>query len=902
MATRIRTQRRSLDPNGPPPVFVITSDRSQCIVEVATDPMLFDGSLAARRTAANHFSNAGSPVAVAAGRATFYTLDVGAFTAIYRNRTTPGLYYRAIAFDVAAGPREETTPLFIPTAVARRPPMPAARGLSGSLLWLKAEGNRVLDENGDPVVLRGVVRSGLEYTAPNTPDPTGVVRSRSRTAAGMTAAEAAEITNHWDANVVRVPINQEWTLTRANYLADLDATIAMYAANGAYTMLALARLDDRRAFGIDATTGLPTQNPPLPEENTLALWRQLAERYRRQPAVLYDIFNEPHLPLPSDTDFLFQRPAGGETDPPWVSRWHEWVRRIEQVIHHQNQLALLFVSGVAWGLDLRNFPVLQPNGAPLPNTVYSSHIFLPNGRLGAVTPANLDGVFGAATALPESHPVFAGAWGGPAAQLADLDALESYLRGRHRYRNGSWRGGVGWTASSWADEPLLVERGTTSAVRGGRTVSWRTFTMAGAHNQPTEVGELVVGSLRTMPIAAVVDFDRARPRGSRNRYRVTVSTPRRGDILLVRGHDFTRGTRIEITTGGVTRRVDPSARLPALLMVSSLPTTVPLGAATLTVVRPDGLTSEPVAVTVVAGAAPDSIDLLPGAAKAAPFTIAFIANPRVTRVGGAIVADPIQAARGRFNSAVARGLQALFAVRESLLHPYADEIRVVARFTPPAAGMAPLCEHQPGGLTYPNQANITAYLAAAVLPADVCYAVFREPAFNRATADFTVDGPAAFLDHGFSFDAVHGQHSRVTTQPGVVAMHAPPMTSMTPIHEFGHAMSSSGNGACGDLYVDDVNVGFVMNRKRRPTVVSPFPAVFARYGGTDYPTDRPRGAYVGRGGIGYAHWHNYGAELIDRRRPNLMDNFNLAANRRLCLLDELTRRFLRDRIEAKLRR
>jgi endoglucanase len=902
MPTRIRTQRRSLDPSGPPPVFVITSDRGFGVVEVATDPMLFDGSLASRRTPATYFSSEGSGlIPLPAGRSTFYTLDLAAFRAIYQARTTPGVYYRAVGLDAPAGPRDATAPLFLPTAVARRPPTPAPRGISASLLWLRVDGNRIVDENGDPVVLRGVVRSGLEYTAPGTLDPTGVARTSARAAAGITPAEAAEIANHWGANVVRVPINQEWALTRAGYLDDLDRTIALYAANGAYTMLALSRLDARRAFGFDAASGRPSMNPPLPEENTLALWRQLAERYRRQPAVLYDIFNEPHLPLASDTDFLFQRPAGGETDAPWVAMWHEWVRRIEQVIHHQNQLALLFVSGVAWGLDLRSFPVRLANGSPLPNTVYSSHLFLPNPQLGPVAIPDLERVFGA-PALPAGHPVFAGAWGGPSAQLRELQTVETYLRSRHRYANGTWRGVVGWTAWSWADAPLLVERATGSAVRGGTTVSWRTFEMAAGHNRTTESGELVAGSLRAMPIAASADFDRARPRGSRSRYRVTVSTPRRGDILLVRGHDFTPGTFIEISAGGVTTRVNPSARLPALLMVASLPATVALGAATLTVVRPDGLRSEPVAVTVVAGAPPDSVVLLPGPLKPAPFTIAFVANPRVRRVGGAIVADPILAARARFNAAVASGMQALFAFRESLLHPYANEVRVVARFTPPAPGLAPLCERQLGAMTYPEQANVTAYLAAATVPADVCFAVFRAPAFKRPTAHRTVDGAATAGDQPFTFDAVVAQHPGATTRPGAVAIHAPPTSPMDMLHEFGHAVSSSTNGACTDLYLENANVGFVMNRKRRPSVVSPFPVRFARYDGTDYPTDRPRGAYVGRGGIGYAGWHNYGAELIDRRRPNLMDDYYSTANPRLCLLDELTRLFLRDRIEAKLRR
>ena len=41
---------------------------------------------------------------------------------------------------------------------------------------------------------------------------------------------------------------------------------------------------------------------PTPDANSSVLWRTLAERYRDEPAVLFDLFNEPHDPL--DDDFF----------------------------------------------------------------------------------------------------------------------------------------------------------------------------------------------------------------------------------------------------------------------------------------------------------------------------------------------------------------------------------------------------------------------------------------------------------------------------------------------------------------------------------------------------------------------------------------------------------------------
>lgn len=899
MSTRIKALRATMDPATPPPIFAITSDRSHCVVELATDPMLFEGALASRRKPANYFST--EPIPMPAGRAELYSLDLAAFRSFTSSPGLAGLYYRAAGTDDRGRVVEVTPASFLALAVARRPPTPKPRSLSAGLSWLAVEGNRVVDEAGDTVVLRGVVRSGLEYTEGVTLDPTGVARPSAREAAGITALEIAEIARSWQANVVRIPLNQQSALTRPEYLSDIDTTVQLLAANGAYTLLALSRLDNLRAFGIDAL-GRPSMNPPLPDENSLALWRMLAERYRREPAVLYDIFNEPHVPLDSDTDFLFERAAGGEDDPAWIGRWHDWVRRIEHVVHRQNQRALVFVSGRRFGLDLRGFPVTLGNGAPMPNIVYSAHLFFPNPQLGAAATADLDRVLGA-PALPAACPVFVGAWGGDGSQLIPLDALERYMRGRHRYRNGRWLGMAGWTAWSWADSPLLVERRDRTEVRGGVTVRWRTFEMSAGHNVPTAAGELVVGALRTMPLAASADFDRARPRGSRSRYRVSPSPPRHGDMLLVRGHDFTRGTTIEFASGGNVVPVGPTARLPFLLVVSDLPTTVPLGPAMLTVVRPDGARSEPVAVTVTADPPQAVTVLMPGAAKPSPYTIAFVAIPRVVTTAGVTVADPIMTQRPRFNHAVARSLQALFAFAETCLHPYADEIRVVARFDPAVPAAAPLARRNLSGRTVPDTANITAYLAAAALPADVCLAVFRGPAFGLAVARAATDALPGLLDPVYIYDGAPRRHPASTAQPGVVAIHAPPTSAMTPLHEFLHASSSNVHGDVDDLYEDVPVVLFEVNRKRRAAGATPLPVNFARYNGRDRATDLPEGTYPGRGGIGYpAGWRSYGAALIDRRRPNVMDNYYKADDLRQCVLDALTRRFLRDRIESKMRR
>jgi hypothetical protein len=75
------------------------------------------------------------------------------------------------------------------------------------------------------------------------------------------------------------------------------------------------------------------------------------------------------------------------------------------------------------------------------------------------------------------------------------------------------------------------------------------------------------------------------------------------------------------------------------------------------------------------------------------------------------------------------------------------------------------------------------------------------------------------------------------------------------------------------------------------------PAAFATVDGVAYSSD------LARDGLGYdPGWVSYHSELIERRRPNVMDNYFRAADQRECRLDKLTLKLMRDRIEWKLAR
>lgn len=304
--------------------------------------------------------------------------------------------------------------------------------LSHNLPPLRTSGNRIINSvTGDPVLLRGINRSGLEYS---DPDEQGFLSG-----ASISRAEIQVITQHWHTNILRLPFNQDFALcgragrTAEEYLQALDQVIYWASFFGAYTLLDLHWLDAERIYG-----GERNFVAPLPNAQCIELWSILARRYRDEPAVLYDLFNEPHDRLPDDP-WPLNKPDG-TTYPTSqlkvaMSEWQPWARALTEAIRNENPDALIFISGTNWAYDLRGMPI-----EGLDNVVYSTHVYPNKGD-------DWENVFGA---LSQSVPVFAGEIGGTESpdELEYVRRLLDYLR----------EGEIGWAAWSWIDQPNLITR------------------------------------------------------------------------------------------------------------------------------------------------------------------------------------------------------------------------------------------------------------------------------------------------------------------------------------------------------------------------------------------------------------------------------------------------------------
>jgi hypothetical protein len=305
--------------------------------------------------------------------------------------------------------------------------------LSHGLPELITAGNRILNaETGQPAVLRGVNRSGLEYTEP---DGAGFLG-----AAQFTGEEVREIVRQWRANVIRVPFNQDWALrgrgghSAGEYLEAIDQVIAWAAALGAYTILDLQWLDADSVYGHTKGDCI-NRVPPTPNADSIILWKGLAERYREEPAVVFDLLNEPHDPLEDDPLPFYEIGPEGEVIECGESFvgpevWVPWAERLVGEIRAIRPAGLVMVGGLDWAFDLRWVRVSAPN------IVYSAHIY----------PNRAQAAWWKALGSSSEVPVFVGEWGGTERDLEFGRLLAETMRQR----------GLGWTAWSWADEPRLV--------------------------------------------------------------------------------------------------------------------------------------------------------------------------------------------------------------------------------------------------------------------------------------------------------------------------------------------------------------------------------------------------------------------------------------------------------------
>ena len=196
------------------------------------------------------------------------------------------------------------------SALAGAGPARAVTGAPVLVLPLSVQGNRIVDASGATVILRGAQRDGTE----GGPGSSGIP---------VTSTELGWIgfqkPGSWHATVVRIPLGSaQWTgacpklaSTPAAYKASIDAEVKALTDQG---IVALIDLHTSTA-GCTSIARHAMPDAPITQQ----FWSDVADRYRDNLLVAFELYNEPHY----ITDALWLNGTSGATmqdcdlNPPW---------------------------------------------------------------------------------------------------------------------------------------------------------------------------------------------------------------------------------------------------------------------------------------------------------------------------------------------------------------------------------------------------------------------------------------------------------------------------------------------------------------------------------------------------------------------------------------------------------
>jgi len=228
-------------------------------------------------------------------------------------------------------------------------------------LELHVEGNRILNSMGEHVWLQGVNVVSLEFS----------VKGEKVMKSTLVAVD------EWKANCIRLPVKEEYWFGRAagqkdggkSYRELVDQIITLVANRGAYVALDLHRF---RA----------------PNAAHLEFWQDAAKVYKNHPAVMFDLFNEPHgiswevwqkggfvaeKAKPADEDNFLTPEEKAKAKNGFES---PGMQKLIDVVRETGARNIVICGGLDWAYDLsgiaKGFELRDKAGNGI---VYSTHIY-----------------------------------------------------------------------------------------------------------------------------------------------------------------------------------------------------------------------------------------------------------------------------------------------------------------------------------------------------------------------------------------------------------------------------------------------------------------------------------------------------------------------------------------------
>ena len=224
---------------------------------------------------------------------------------------------------------------------------------------LHAIGATLRTPAGKEVLLRGVNVASLEWTA-----------------TGENVLKSVQVAvDDWHANIIRLPLCQDrWfgktegqTDGGAGYRHIVRDVVRTVSQRNAYVLLDLHWSDA-------GEWGKHVGQHKMPDENSVLFWKSCASAFANDPAVLFDLYNEPY-----GVSWNVWRDGGEvtETDHGVTLRYQAvGLQKLLDTIRDAGARNLVVAGGLDWAYDLtgipRGYALHDARGA---GVIYSTHIY-----------------------------------------------------------------------------------------------------------------------------------------------------------------------------------------------------------------------------------------------------------------------------------------------------------------------------------------------------------------------------------------------------------------------------------------------------------------------------------------------------------------------------------------------
>jgi endoglucanase len=240
---------------------------------------------------------------------------------------------------------------------------------------LHVAGNRLVDAHGTPVTLRGVNRAGTEFMCVQGH---GIFD-------GPTGQASVSAMKSWGINAVRIPLNEAcWNgepyvnpaFAGASYQSAIRTYVNLLNANGMVAILDLHWSDGRYVRASAGCTSAQARClKPMPDAaQAIPFWTSVANAFKGNDAVVFDLFNEP-----------FPERASRDEAAAWACWLHggscpgigyqvAGMQDLVNAVRGTGARNVILAGGLAWSNDLSGWLANEP-ADPAHNLAASWHSY-----------------------------------------------------------------------------------------------------------------------------------------------------------------------------------------------------------------------------------------------------------------------------------------------------------------------------------------------------------------------------------------------------------------------------------------------------------------------------------------------------------------------------------------------